>query len=68
MKYTIHHGTQRPAVAVGRNQCHALAFAEKYRGWHTIGKDKATRRAIEGLRRRGCIVVSPSTNQFRFNG
>ena len=53
-----------PLVAIGRNQCHALRFAEKYPGWHSFAKDRPTMRAIEGLRRRGSVVVN-DFGQFR---
>lgn len=58
MKLKIYIGLQKPLVAVGKNQCHALAFAEKYRGWHTMKQDRATVKAIKGLARRGCVEIS----------
>jgi hypothetical protein len=41
-KLTIWHGTEKPIVAIGKNQRNLLAFAEKYRGWHTFAQDRAT--------------------------
>lgn len=63
MKLKVYDGSARPKTAVGKNQCHLLEFATKYYGWHTFAKDRATLRAVEGLVRRGSIVVSG--DQFR---
>lgn len=49
---------------IGKNQCRMLAFAEKYKGWHTIGKDKATKQAAKSLSAKEYIEVSG--DQFRF--
>ena len=64
MKYTIHHGLDKPIVAVGKNQCNLLAFAYKYDGWHTFHSDRATRRAVCALQNKGCLEVQGK--QFRF--
>ena len=64
MKYTIYHGSPKPIVAIGKNQVHALMFAEKYRGWHTFAKDSATRRAVLRLAAKGCLEILG--DQFRF--
>ena len=60
---TIWHGAQTPLKAVGKHQTRLLGFLEKHKGWHSMGTDKATTRAVEGLLRRGCIAYNPSTNQ-----
>ena len=65
MKLTIYHGTEKPAIAIGKNQCELLEFAERYRGWHSYSQDRSTLRAVEGLVRRGCIEVN-NYEQFRF--
>lgn len=63
-KLTIFLGRQSgPLVAIGKNQCRMLVFAERHRGWHTIGRGKADKRAAAGLQRRGCIEING--NQFR---
>lgn len=62
---TIYHGATKPIKAIGHNQCHLLAFAEKYRGWHSFATDRATIRAIEGLKAKGCIQTNDH-GQFQF--
>lgn len=66
MKLTIYHGTVTPFKAIGKNQCNLLDFAFKYQSWHSYSSDKVTQRAIEGLLKRGCIVLN-EFNQFRIN-
>lgn len=61
----IYYGASKPRRAVGAHQCRLLAFAEKYRGWHTHAADRTTARAIAGLIRRGAIEAS-ANNQFRW--
>ena len=64
MKLTVYLGRKKPLVAVGKNQCRLLAFAEKHRGWHSFNqKCRTTRAAIAGLKRRKCIQVKG--DQFR---
>lgn len=63
--FTIYHGDNKPIKAAGKNQCHMLEFAEKYRGWHTYKKDRATLNALAGLKKRGCIETN-NHGQFRF--
>lgn len=62
--FKIFYGATKPIRAVGQRQCKLLQFAEKYRGWHTIGKDKSDIRAMRALQSRGCLEVSG--DQFRF--
>ena len=50
-------------VAIGKNQCNLLSFAEKYRGWHTFKKDRTTIAAISRLQQKGYIEVIQ--DQFR---
>jgi hypothetical protein len=56
--YKIFHGDEKPLTAVGEHQCRLLAFADRYPGWNTYAKDRATLRAIEGLKRRGSILTN----------
>lgn len=67
MKLTIYTGSGKPFVAVGSNQVNLLKFAYRYQNWHTYRIDKPTLRAIEGLERRGTIIVNRTTKQFRIN-
>ena len=64
MKLEIYYGAVKPIKAIGRNQCRLLSFAEKYRCWHSFKNDKATKRAIESLKRKDCLEVIG--DQFRF--
>lgn len=66
MKLTIYHGSVTPFVAIGKNQCNLLNFAFKYQGWHSYSKDNKTLTAINGLLKRGCIVLN-NHNQFKIN-
>ena len=63
----IYHGAEKPYVAVGKNQSKTLEFAFKYPAWHSYGKDRATRAAINGLERRGSIVVDRAHGMFKIN-
>ena len=63
MRLEIWHGKATPLTAQGKNQVHLLMFLERFPGWHTVGADKATSRAVEGLLRRGSIAFNQSTNQ-----
>lgn len=63
MKLTVFDGTGKPKRAVGPHQCRLLQFATEYPGWHSFRQDRVTRRAVEGLKRRGAIVVKG--DQFR---
>lgn len=66
MKLVIYHGTAKPFVAIGKNQCNLLDFAFKYPGLHSYSSDKSTLNAINGLIKRGCIVINQH-NQFKIN-
>jgi hypothetical protein len=66
MKMTIYHGTASPFVAIGKNQCNLLDFAFKYQSWHSYSNDNKTLKAIDGLLKRGCIIVN-QYNQFKIN-
>lgn len=57
-KLAIYHGAARPMVAVGVHQCRLLSFVERYHGWHAIGFDRASLRAVKALERKGYIEVS----------
>lgn len=61
---TIYHGASKPIKAVGVNQCRLLAFAEKYKGWHSFAQDRATKRAVKALESKGCLVVLGDQFQF----
>ena len=50
---------------LGKNQSHALAFACRYVGWHTYGRDRATVQAILSLARHGLVEISNVSRQFR---
>ena len=63
----IYTGRSQPFTARGCNQIRLLDFAYKYQSWHTYGTDKATMRAVEGLERRGSIIVNRATQQFKLN-
>lgn len=62
--FKIYYGAAKPIRAVGARQCRLLSFAEKYRGWHSVGKDRSDVRAMRALSARGCLDVSG--DQFRF--
>lgn len=64
MKLTIYYGGSKPIVAVGKNQCNLLAFAEKYKQWHSFTQDRATKRAVSALAKKGALEISG--DQFRF--
>jgi hypothetical protein len=61
---TIYYGAAQPIKATGKHQVKALAFAEKYRGWHTFASDKTTQQAIRALESKGCLEAIG--DQFRF--
>lgn len=61
----IYYGKTQPIKAVGKHQCKLLSFAHTYNGWHTFNtKDRATVRAVFGLKSKGCLEVIG--DQFRF--
>ena len=62
--FTIFYGKAQPIKAVGRHQCRLLAFAEKYRGWHSYASDRDTKRAVSALLKKDCLEVIG--DQFRF--
>lgn len=62
--FTVWHGAPTPIRARGRNVARLLAFAEKYRGWHTFANDPATRNAVNIGERDGWLDVRD--DQFRF--
>jgi len=64
MRLKIYYGGPQPLVAVGRHQCHLLRFAFENQGWHSFRQDRVTKRAIDGLLRRGYITVVG--DQFKF--
>ena len=66
MKLTIYHGTEKPFVAIGKNQCAMLDFAFKYPKWHSYSNDKPTLNALNGLLKRDCIIIN-EYNQFKIN-
>jgi hypothetical protein len=59
----IYHGATKPMVARGKHQCNLLAFAEKYKGWHSFADDRTTKRAVEALKAKGYLEVIG--DQFR---
>lgn len=61
---TIYYGKALPIKVVGKHQCKLLSFANTYPGWHTFAQDRDTVRAVEGLKRKGCLEVIG--DQFRF--
>ncbi len=63
MKLTIYTGTKNPMVARGKNQCHLLEFAHNHKGWHTFKQNRATKRAITALEKKGYIEID--NDQFR---
>jgi len=63
----IYTGRAQPFTARGSNQINLLDFAFKFQTWHTYKNDKPNLRAIEGLERRGSIIVNRQTQQFRIN-
>lgn len=62
--FKIYYGATKPIIARGANQCHLLMFAEKYPGWHSFSKDRATRQAVKALSAKDCLEVIG--DQFRF--
>jgi hypothetical protein len=67
MKLTIYHGTIKPFVAIGKNQCSLLDFAFKYPSWHYYNEScKATKKAVERLLSKNVIILN-SANQFKIN-
>jgi len=64
---TIYHGTEKPFRAVGKHQCNLLEFAFNHQCWHTFSKDQTTKKAIDGLERRGAIVVDRKLSMFKIN-
>lgn len=64
--FKIYYGSAKPIRATGKHCIRLLQFAEKYRGWHSYKDDRTTRRAIDSLKRIGCIEVSDATQQFKF--
>lgn len=66
MKLTIYHGTIKPFIAIGKNQCNLLDFAFKHKCWHSYTNDRKTLSAIHGLLKRKCIVIN-KYNQFKIN-
>lgn len=63
----IYTGRAQPYTARGCNQVRLLDFAYRYPFWHTYGTNTATLRAIQGLERRGSIIVNRETQQFKIN-
>jgi hypothetical protein len=66
MKFNIFYGNSKPLTAVRKYQVNMLQFAEKYRGWHSYASDKTTLRALNGLIKRGSIVIN-NNQQFKIN-
>jgi len=66
MKFNIFYGNSKTLTAVGKYQVNMLQFAEKYRGWHSYASDKTTLRALNGLIKRGSIVIN-NNQQFKIN-
>lgn len=67
MKYAIYYGKEKPMVAIGKNQCNLLMFAEKYKGLHYYKpKCRATRLAIKRLSDKGYLQVDFVNNSFKF--
>lgn len=62
---TICHGTAKPIRVRGEHVCNLVGFAEKYPGWHSLGKDRNARRALESATHAGCIETN-ERGQFRF--
>ena len=56
--FKVHCGQDEPLIARGKNQVHLLRFAAEYPGWHSHANDRATIRAVEGLRKSGAIVLN----------
>lgn len=62
---TVYYGFQEPLHAVGKHQCRMLEFAYYHRGWHSMAKDRSTKRAADALQAKGYIEIVG--DQFRFN-
>ena len=62
---TIYYGAAKPIRVRGAHVCSLVGFAEKYPGWHSLGKDRKYRRALESAKRAGCIETNEH-GQFRF--
>ena len=63
--FTIYHGAEKPMRAVGEHQCNLLAFAEPRGEWHCHADDRATKRAVSALVRKGYLEYN-EYGQFRF--
>ena len=63
-RFVVYCGKAKPVVVTGKHCCRLAMFAEKYRGWHTIGKDRDTRRAVAILQRK--LVIEVTGDQFRW--
>lgn len=61
---TIFYGANKPIKAIGKHQVKALDFAYRFPCWHTYSQDKATKRAILALAKKGYFEVIG--DQFRF--
>lgn len=66
-KLTIYYGAVKPMVAVGRNQCRLLAFAERHHGWHSVNERcRASKRAVKALEQKGYLRTNEH-GQFAIN-
>ena len=45
-------------MRIGKNMFNVLTFARAYPGWHTYIKDRATKNAVERLRKLGLIRIN----------
>lgn len=61
---TIFYGALKPIKAVGKNQVKTLDFAYRFKCWHSFSQDKATKRAVIALAKKGYLEVID--DQFRF--
>jgi hypothetical protein len=56
-----------PVTVIGKNQIRIAQFALRNQGWHSYGKDTATRRALQGLEALRIVELNRVTRQFRWN-
>jgi hypothetical protein len=55
-------------IRLSQRMFEILEYATKYpkpESWHNIGRDEASRKAIERLRAAGLVEVAEQSNQYR---
>ena len=55
--FKLSHGAAEPLRITGTNCVRLALFAWTHKGWHTAKQDRPTKRAIDTLKRLGCLEV-----------